>query len=128
MTGWGRYEGSIARYEGGGSVFSCVMPHRFRILPGREIWHCSAAGEGYADRSGRQDVVKPSAVRQAEIPDREVLAGLVERVTFHNPEKGFCVLPTRARGHRDLVTVVGRAAMVAPGAWITALGRVGERP
>ena len=25
-------------------------------------------------------------------PGREVLAGLVERVTFHNPENGFCVL------------------------------------
>ena len=54
--------------------------------------------------------------------DREVLAGPVERVTFHNPENGFCVLRTRARGHRDLVTVVGHAAAVAPGEWITASG------
>ena len=52
--------------------------------------------------------------------DREVLAGLVERVTFHNPENGFCVLRTKARGHRDLVTVVGHAALVSPGEWITA--------
>ena len=37
----------------------------------------------------------------------EVLVGLVERVTFHNPENGFCVLRIKARGHRDLVTVVG---------------------
>jgi hypothetical protein len=28
----------------------------------------------------------------------EVLAGLVERVIFHNVENGFCVLRTRARG------------------------------
>jgi hypothetical protein len=27
--------------------------------------------------------------------DREVLAGLVERVTFHNEENGFCVLRRR---------------------------------
>ena len=54
--------------------------------------------------------------------DREVLAGLVERVTFHNPDSGFCVLRTKARGHRDLVTVVGHAAMVAAGEWITASG------
>ena len=40
----------------------------------------------------------------------EVLAGLVERVTFHNPENGFCVLRVKARGHRDLVTTVGHAA------------------
>ena len=32
------------------------------------------------------------------------------------------MLRTRARGHRDLVTVVGHAAMVAPGEWITASG------
>ena len=37
---------------------------------------------------------------------QEVLAGLVERVTFHNAENGFCVLRAKARGHRDLVTVV----------------------
>ena len=66
--------------------------------------------------------MKPGAVRQAETSDREVLAGLVERVTFHNPENGFCVLRTRARGHRDLITVVGHAAMVSPGEWITAPG------
>jgi len=28
----------------------------------------------------------------------EVLAGLVERVTFHNEESGFCVLRVKARG------------------------------
>ena len=53
---------------------------------------------------------------------QEVLAGLVERVTFHSPDSGFCVLRTKARGHRDLVTVVGHAAMVAAGEWITASG------
>ena len=42
----------------------------------------------------------------------EVLAGLVERVTFHNSENGFCVLRVKARGHRDLVTTVGHAAMI----------------
>jgi exodeoxyribonuclease V alpha subunit len=45
----------------------------------------------------------------------EALAGLVERVTFHNPENGFCVLRVKARGQRDLVTVVGHAAMIAAG-------------
>ncbi len=66
--------------------------------------------------------MKPDVSRQAGSADREVLAGLVERVTFHNPENGFCVLRTRARGHRDLVTMVGHAAAVAPGEWITASG------
>jgi hypothetical protein len=47
---------------------------------------------------------------QPQSSTQEVLAGLVERVTFHNTENGFCVLRAKARGHRDLVTVVGHAA------------------
>jgi exodeoxyribonuclease V alpha subunit len=52
----------------------------------------------------------------------EVLAGLVERVTFHNADNGFCVLRVKARGHRDLVTVIGSSAAIAAGEWITASG------
>jgi ATP-dependent exoDNAse (exonuclease V) alpha subunit len=37
----------------------------------------------------------------------EVLAGSIERVTFHNPANGFCVLRIKAHGHRHLVTVSG---------------------
>ena len=54
--------------------------------------------------------------------EQEVLAGLVERVTFHNEESGFCVLRTKARGHRDLVTIIGQAATISAGEWITASG------
>jgi hypothetical protein len=32
---------------------------------------------------------------------------LIERVTFHNEENGWAVLKVKAKGHRDLVTVVG---------------------
>ena len=53
---------------------------------------------------------------------QEVLAGLVERVTYHNAENGFCVLRAKARGHRDVVTVVGHAATIAAGEWVTASG------
>src|SRR5215468_2302545 len=53
----------------------------------------------------------------------EVLAGLVERVTYHNAENGFCVLRARARGHRDVVTVVGHAAVISAGEWIMASGQ-----
>ncbi|WP_158048022.1 SF1B family DNA helicase RecD2 [Skermanella pratensis] len=55
-------------------------------------------------------------------PDREVLAGLVERVTFHNAENGFCVLRIKARGHRDLITVVGHAASISAGEFVQASG------
>ncbi len=50
------------------------------------------------------------------------MAGLVERVTFHSPESGFCVLRVKARGHRDLIAVVGHAATISAGEWVTASG------
>jgi exodeoxyribonuclease V alpha subunit len=55
-------------------------------------------------------------------PEREALAGLVERVTFHNPENGFCVLRVKVRGQRELVTVVGAAAAISAGEFIQASG------
>ena len=54
--------------------------------------------------------------------NQEVLAGLVERVTFHNAESGFCVLRVKARGQRNLATVVGHTATISAGEWITASG------
>ena len=52
----------------------------------------------------------------------QVLAGLVERVTFHNEENGFCVLRVKARGQRDLITVLGHAAMIAAGEFVQTSG------
>src|SRR5246127_4231813 len=52
----------------------------------------------------------------------EALAGLVERVTFHNEESGFCVLRVKARGQRDLITVLGHAAMISAGEFVQASG------
>ena len=60
--------------------------------------------------------------RQAE-SNKESLAGLVERVTFHSPETGFCVLRIKTRGNRDLVTLVGSAASIQPGEYVHASGR-----
>ncbi|WP_247381803.1 MULTISPECIES: ATP-dependent RecD-like DNA helicase [unclassified Bradyrhizobium] len=59
---------------------------------------------------------------QAQPTTQEVLAGVVERVTFHNGDTGFCVLRIKARGHRELVTVVGHSAVIAAGEWVTASG------
>src|SRR6202521_1053321 len=59
---------------------------------------------------------------ESQPSDREVLAGLVERVTYQNADNGFCVIRVKARGHRDLVTVVGHAAVISAGEWITAAG------
>jgi exodeoxyribonuclease V alpha subunit len=52
----------------------------------------------------------------------ELLAGLVERVTFHNDENGFCVLRFKALGQRDLITVLGHAAMISAGELVQASG------
>jgi exodeoxyribonuclease V alpha subunit len=46
----------------------------------------------------------------------------VERVTFHNADSGFCVLRIKARGQRDLVTVIGHAASIAAGEWVQMSG------
>lgn len=52
----------------------------------------------------------------------EHLAGLVERVTFHNPDSGFCVLRVKVRGQRDLVTVLGAATAISAGEFVQATG------
>lgn len=50
------------------------------------------------------------------------LAGLVERVTFHNAENGFCVLRLKVKGERDLITLVGHTPSVTPGEYASASG------
>jgi exodeoxyribonuclease V alpha subunit len=55
-------------------------------------------------------------------PQKETLAGTIERVTFHNAETGFCVLKVQTRGKRDLVPVIGHAPTISAGEWITAVG------
>ncbi len=72
----------------------------------------------------KNELYRNAMTRITPQPDTgEMLAGLVERVTYHNAENGFCVLRTRARGHRDVVTVVGHAAVISPGEWIMASGQ-----
>jgi exodeoxyribonuclease V alpha subunit len=62
----------------------------------------------------------------AAIPERrpatEKISGLIERVTFHNDESGFCVLRVKARGQRDKTTVIGSLPSVAAGEWLSAKG------
>ena len=62
----------------------------------------------------------------AAIPERrpatEEISGLIERVTFHNDESGFCVLRVKARGQREETTVVGSLPSVTAGEWLSAEG------
>ena len=57
-----------------------------------------------------------------------VLAGLVDRVTFHNAENGACVLHVKARGQRDAITVIGHAAMISAGEFVQATKRAAFVP
>jgi len=50
------------------------------------------------------------------------LAGLVERVTFHNEQNGFCVLRLKVKGERELITLIGHAPVVSPGEYASASG------
>ncbi len=64
-----------------------------------------------------------SPLQKPSTTSPESLSGLIERVTFFNEENGFGVLQVKAKGHRDLVTVVGSLPSVSPGEWLTAKGR-----
>ena len=54
--------------------------------------------------------------------EQEQLTGVIERITFHNLDNGYCVLRVQARGHRDIVTVVGHCHQVVAGEYVTANG------
>ena len=53
----------------------------------------------------------------------ETLKGLIERVTYHNPENGFAVLKVKVKGRQDLVTVLGSTTSVTAGEHVEATGR-----
>jgi exodeoxyribonuclease V alpha subunit len=48
-------------------------------------------------------------------PATEEISGLIERVTYHNDESGFCVLRVKAPGQREEMTVVGSLPSVTAG-------------
>src|SRR5215472_4941871 len=77
--------------------------------------------KGRNGSSGVSPAPHPSS-QISTVSSTEVLAGLVDRVTFHNVENGFCVLRVKARGQRDLITLVGHAAMISAGEFVQASG------
>lgn len=52
----------------------------------------------------------------------EPLSGIIEHVTYHNPDSGFVVLRVKAKGRRGLVTIVGQTARAVPGEYVEANG------
>jgi exodeoxyribonuclease V alpha subunit len=53
----------------------------------------------------------------------ENLSGLVERVTYHNQDNGFCVLRIQVKGKKELLTVTGSASTISAGEFIQASGQ-----
>lgn len=78
-------------------------------------------GEWDQDRSRCAPGGWLGAMRAAQTTS-EALAGLVERVTFHNPETGFCVLRVKIRGQREPIIVVGQAGAIAAGEFVQLVG------
>jgi len=95
-----------------------MLPDETGSISGPDASTCHGIGGRSHKRDDATLVMRP----QPQSSTQEVLVGLVERVTFHNAENGFCVLRAKARGHRELVTVVGHAAVISAGEWITASG------
>jgi exodeoxyribonuclease V alpha subunit len=63
-----------------------------------------------------------SSLNATSKPELDRLEGLVERVTFHNSDSGFCVLRLKVRGERELITLIGHTPTVAPGEYASASG------
>ena len=92
------------------------------------------APNGRLSGSGAADILPSISGRRIRMPypgpqtnrptadAAETFAGLIERVTFFNEENGFAVLKVKAKGHRDLVPVVGSVPSVSAGEWVEARG------
>src|SRR6202163_2726943 len=108
-------------FRGSGDSLEPSYAPRPRALPGCECRPTRRAGPipvAPQDLSLHHTGMAPAAT----VSSTEVLAGLVERDTFHNEENGFCVLRVKARGQRDLITVLCQAAMIAAGEFVQASG------
>src|ERR1700730_12817688 len=53
----------------------------------------------------------------------ETITGLIDRVTYHNPENGFAVLRVKIKARPELVTVLGSTTAVTAGEHLEASGR-----
>ncbi len=53
-----------------------------------------------------------------EAKEYENISGIIERITFHNTETGFCVLKVHVKGHKELVAVVGTTPSASAGEYV----------
>jgi exodeoxyribonuclease V alpha subunit len=78
-------------------------------------------GSPKADRPWENESPMNAAIPEHR-PVTEETSGLIERVTFHNDENGFCVLHVKTPGHREETTVIGSLPFVSAGEWLVAEG------
>jgi exodeoxyribonuclease V alpha subunit len=80
-------------------------------------------GTRKADRPWENESPRMNAAIPERRPATEEISGVIERVTFHNDENGFCVLRVKTKGHREETTVIGSLPSVTAGEWLSAEGR-----
>ncbi len=56
----------------------------------------------------------------------DVIAGTIERITFYNEEKNYCVARVRCKNEKDLVTIVGTFASINVGEFVEMSGEWGS--
>ncbi|MEZ0298877.1 MAG: ATP-dependent RecD-like DNA helicase [Candidatus Methylacidiphilales bacterium] len=83
----------------------------------------ASASSSQHSRHGSAAPAAPFRLEAAPARPDESVAGLVERVTFHNDETGFAVLRVKVEGRRDVLTVIGTVPSVNEGEWIIAEGQ-----
>src|SRR5438067_2269766 len=118
-----------------GTMASYQRSARERILPLRQNARPLARGDIIASMQGGRAMATRAATSRSDNPTpvpRE-LRGVVERITYQNPDNGYTVArlaPERsgpeagaAAGDDRLVTVVGTLADLTPGEAIVARGR-----
>ena len=52
----------------------------------------------------------------------QTLSGVIERITFVNPENGYTVAKLKSKGFHDLITIVGNLPSVSVGAVVSLRG------
>ena len=72
----------------------------------RLVIRASGSRRHAADRPCENEAPMNPAIPERR-PATEEISGLIERVTFHNDDSGFCVLRVKADGQREETTVVG---------------------
>jgi len=89
----------------------------------RQLWRSGLYATTEQDQKSEQvNTERKEANARCQLMP-ETLTGLIERVTYHNPENGFAVLRVVVKGRQDLVTVVGSATSVSAGEHLEATGK-----